>query len=258
MDRLRDESGWDSVSERGIQLLRRVPASPSCADLRRRVWAGVQEILVGSAEAPHYARLKALALGIVVVASAATAGAAIGRRWIAPRIDWSTTPLAAARTEMQPRHHRGAIRRIADAWEPSELAAPLSPVAAEAVAAPPVADVRAPSRPARHGGVPAAEGHTGEARSEVLDALVALRRDHDADRAAGLLDRYLGANRHGSLREEALVLDIEAADTRADAAGARRLARLYLVEFPAGRFGQFAGQHLTAPAAGGATLLPRD
>jgi hypothetical protein len=215
----------------------------------------VQEILVGTSEAPHYARLKALALGIVVVASAATAGAAIGGRWIAPRLGRSTAPVVMVPTEMQPHHRRAAIRRIADAWEPSELAAPPSPVAAEAVAAPPVADVRAPSRPARHGGVPAAEG-----RTEVLDALVALRRDHDADRAAGLLDRYLGANRHGALREEALVLAIEAADTRADAAGARRLSRLYLVEFPTGRFGQFAGQHLTAPAAaaGGATHLPHN
>ena len=257
MDRLRDESGWDSVSERGIELLRRVPASPSRPDLRRRVWAGVQEILVGTSEAPHHARLKALALGIVVVASAATAGAAIGGRWIAPRIGRSTAPVAAARTDAQPHHRRGAVRRIADAWEPSEVAAPLSPVAAEVVAAPPAADVRAPSRSARHGGVPAAEGHAAEGRTEVLDALVALRRDRDAERAAGLLNRYLGANRHGALREEALVLAIEASDTRSDVAGARRLARLYLLEFPTGRFGQFAGQHLP-PDAGGVTPLPRN
>jgi hypothetical protein len=254
MDRLRDEAGWDAVSERGIELLRRVPASPSRPDLRRRVWAGLQEIFVSAAVAPHHARLKALALGIVVVASAASAGAAIGGRWIAPRIDRAVAPLAAARTDVQPHRHRTAIRRIADAWEPAEAAAPVAaePTAAEPVMAAPGADLRAPSqlaqlaRPARHGAVQAPEG-----RTEVLDALVALRRDHDAERAAGLLDRYLVANRHGALREEALVLAIEAADTRGDGVGARRMARLYLFEFPTGRFGQFAGQHLSPPATDG-------
>jgi hypothetical protein len=248
MDRLRDESGWDSVSERGIELLRRVPAAPGRPDLRRRVWAGVQEVLVGTEAVPHHARLKAFALGIVVVASAATAGAAIGGRWIAPRIDRPTVPVAAARADVQPHHRKAAVRRIADAWEPSDVAAPFSPVAVEPAAAPPVADVRASSRPARR-----TWGAAGEGRTEVLDALVALRRDHDADRAAGLLDHYLGANRHGALREEALVLAIEAADTRGDGTGARHLARIYLVEFPAGRFGRFAGQHLTADAAASPT-----
>ncbi|HEY6478044.1 MAG TPA: hypothetical protein VI456_15810, partial [Polyangia bacterium] len=243
MNRLRDESGWDSVSERGIELLRRVPDSSSRLDLKRRVWAGVQEICVNAAVEPRHARVKAFALGIAVVASAATAGAAIGGRWIAPRIDRTIVADATPRAEAQPRHHRGAIRRVAEAWEPSEIEAP-APLTSERVAAPSVTDLHAQSRPVRHVATPVVEG-----RTEVLDALVALRRDHDADRAAELLDRYLGANRHGALREEALALAIEAADTRADATDARRLARLYLAEFPSGRFGQFAGQHLGARAA---------
>jgi hypothetical protein len=253
MNRLRDESGWDSVSERGIEVLRRVPASPGRPDLKRRVWAGLQEMATDAMVAPHHARLKALALGIVVVATAATAGAAIGRRWIAPRIEGASAVAAPPRAEVQARHHRGGIRRIADAWEPSEVPAPFSPVAVDPIVAPPVSDVRAPSHPVRRGGAPVVEG-----RTEVLDALVALRRDHDADRAASLLDRYLGANRHGALREEALALAIEAADTRGDQTGARRLARLYQIEFPAGRFGRFAQQHLSLPPAVGATPPPKN
>jgi hypothetical protein len=234
MNRLRDESGWDALSERGIALLRRVPASSSRSDLKRRVWAGLQEISAGDAFEPHHARLKGLALGVVVIASAATAGAAIGGRWIAPRMDRATIADAAARADAKPRHHRAAVRRVAEAAEPPAIAP-----SAEALAEPlPATEARAPSRLAHHS-VPAAD-----ARTEVLDALVALRRDHDADRAAGLLDRYLGANRHGALREEALALAIEAADSRGNAAEARRLARVYLVDFPSGRFGQFAGQHL--------------
>jgi hypothetical protein len=246
MNRLRDESGWDSLSERGIELLRRVPASYSRWDLKRRVWAEVQEICVNASVEPHHARVKAFALGIVVVASAATAGAAIGGRWIAPRVDRPFVSAATTPAEAQPHRHKGkgTVRRIADAWEPSELAATAPATAAEPVAASSVTEMRAPTRAARHAGTPVAEG-----RTEVLDALVALRRDHDADRAAGLLDRYLGANRHGALREEALVLAIEAADTRGDVTGGRRLAGLYLVEFPTGRFGQFAGQHLGPSAA---------
>jgi hypothetical protein len=246
MNRLRDESGWDSLSERGIELLCRVPASSSRSDLKRRVWAELQEISAGDAIEPRHARLKAFALGIAVVASAATAGAAIGGRWIAPRIDRTIAAAAAARTDVTPRHHRGAIRRVADAREATPIETP--PIEAPAETPAPEAaatDLRASPRPARHSGAPAVE-----ARTEVLDALVALRRGHDADRAAALLDRYLGANRHGALREEALALAIEAADARGDAGGSRRLSRLYLREFPGGRFGEFAGQHVGAHAVG--------
>ena len=77
----------------------------------------------------------------------------------------------------------------------------------------------------------------------MLDALVALRREHDPVRAGTLLTRYLAAHPHGALREEALVLAIEAADARNDAAGAHQLARTYQAEFPAGRFLTFARSH---------------
>jgi hypothetical protein len=80
-------------------------------------------------------------------------------------------------------------------------------------------------------------------RTEVLDALVALRREHDPFRAGGLLARYLSAHPHGALREEALVLAIEAADARGDRAVGEQLAHAYQGEFPAGRFLAFARSH---------------
>jgi hypothetical protein len=81
-------------------------------------------------------------------------------------------------------------------------------------------------------------------RTEVLDALVALRRAHDPLRAGTMLTRYLSAHPRGALREEALVLAIEAADARGDRAAAEQLARTYQGEFPAGRFLAFARSHV--------------
>ena len=80
-------------------------------------------------------------------------------------------------------------------------------------------------------------------RTEVLDALVALRREHDPVRAGTLLARYLSAHPRGALREEALVLAIEAADARGDRAIGEQLAHAYQGEFPAGRFLAFARSH---------------
>jgi hypothetical protein len=84
----------------------------------------------------------------------------------------------------------------------------------------------------------------------VFDALVALRRDHDAAQATRLLDAYLAENRHGGLREEALALAIEAGDAEHDAARARLFAGAYLHEFPGGRFTPFARRHLAGALDG--------
>ena len=83
-------------------------------------------------------------------------------------------------------------------------------------------------------------------RTQVLDALVALRRDRDGVRAGMLLDEYLSGFPRGVLREEALVLAIEAAAARGDGAAARRLASSYQAAYPGGRFSAFAGRHAGA------------
>jgi hypothetical protein len=231
MNRLRDEAGSDPISERGIAILRGTPATTSPPELKRRVWASLQRGPVTSSIGLRPLGVKAVALGIATVAIAATAGAAIGGRWITSLGDRPTTP-AAARAP-RPQHWRGtAARRIASAREATEIEQPLT-IAAQAAGR---TTTPAPSRKV----APA----TQAGRAEVLDALIALRRDHDAERAAGLLDRYLTANRRGALREEALVLAIEAADARHDQVHARGFARAYQVEFPAGRFVSFAHHHL--------------
>src|SRR5215831_12451846 len=83
-------------------------------------------------------------------------------------------------------------------------------------------------------------------RTQVLDAMIALRHDHDAARAGRLLDHYLVTHPHGALREEALALAIEAATARNDGATAHRLAASYLDGYPRGRFRDFARDTLSA------------
>jgi hypothetical protein len=75
--------------------------------------------------------------------------------------------------------------------------------------------------------------------SAVVDAVEALRKQHDPDRAAKLLAGYLAAHPKGALAEEALALSIEAATARHDPA-APAFARRYLRDYPTGRFRQTA------------------
>ena len=77
-------------------------------------------------------------------------------------------------------------------------------------------------------------------RTQVLDAMIALRRDHDPVSAGAMLQHYLTSHPNGALREEALVLAIEAARARGDLALARGLAREYQGSYPNGRFRRYA------------------
>jgi hypothetical protein len=106
---------------------------------------------------------------------------------------------------------------------------------------PPASPAHVALRPPRT--VPLAAETTRE-RAQVWEALVALRRDHDPNRAAALLNHELEANPHGILRQEAFVLAIEAADARGDRRGAEGFARAYQREFPSGRFKQLAQRYL--------------
>ncbi len=84
----------------------------------------------------------------------------------------------------------------------------------------------------------------GEDPTRVAEALRALRKQGDPERAQSLLSEYMKANPHGALSEEALALSIEAAHTRHDPA-AKRYARRYLARYPAGRHAALARRVLT-------------
>jgi hypothetical protein len=170
---------------------------------------------------------------------AGTAGAVIARRWITPvRDDGAAIPPPPV-----------VVGRPAKA-------SPIRPadIAGETAEADGVANGRkdegpgpkpaARSAPKRALAAAPSAAAVARERSEVLDALIALRREHDPVRAGTLLARYLAAHPHGTLREEALVLAIEAADGRGDRAAGAALARAYQGEYPAGRFLAFARSHL--------------
>jgi hypothetical protein len=237
MKRLRDMEGDEPLFRRGVEVLRGTPPTGEMADVKQRVWRSIQR---GPGPAPTRRRLPILlprlALVAIVALGAGTAGAVIAHRW-----QRSTAP---------------AGDRVASSPPRSMLPAPrpekASPIPAVAEAAPVVADAAAasprPRPPARSAlkklaSLPPSAASVARERTEVLDALVALRREHDPVRAGTLLARYLSAHPNGALREEALVLAIEAADARGDQAGGAQLAHAYQTEFPAGRFLPFARSH---------------
>jgi hypothetical protein len=242
MNRLRDYEINDSASERGFELLRGTPATASMPELKRRVWTSLERARMRAPSGYRMSGVKALAMGVTIVSLAGTAGAVITGRWIVPALDRS----AALSQPPGARLERSrATRRIASmkpreaALEPSVASAPVQPAPAASRSTEVIG--RSVRRPA-----PKASAAGAAERTQVLDALVALRRDHDAFRAGELLDTYLSTHRRGALREEALALAVEAADARGDRGSAQRLARTYQIEFPEGRFRDFARSHVTS------------
>jgi hypothetical protein len=250
MNRLRDESGLDPISEKGIGMLRSVRPTACSPLLKRRVWAALQESSIASPARQRSSMLRVLVVGVGLVAFTATAAATIGGRRIATRIERFFGPLGGA---TQPRSERvkpvrvvAEVERAPDVQAISEARVSETPAKADdgrlplaAALAPTPA--RAALRPAR--AVPVA-AETSRERAQVWEALVALRRDHDPNRAAALLTHELEANPRGVLRQEAFVLSIEAADARGDRRGAESFARAYQREFPSGRFRQLAQRYL--------------
>ena len=248
MNRLRDGAGGDRAAEPEIELLRGTPATRPSSEARRRVWNALQEQPERRAAGAFGMPIVRLAVvGLTLTALAGTVGAVMVKGgWIAPlfrRAAPAPAPDRSPSTDGLGPRRRAAATRISEPVVPPPAVsepAPAPPAGIAAAAARAVVGTRA--RPAaRTSPAPMVTG--AQARAEVLDALVALRRDHEPARAGALLDRYLTTHARGALREEALALAIEAADARADHAGARRLALAYLAEYPRGRFRQFAQSH---------------
>jgi len=186
------------------------------ARARERRWAGAALLR------------PALAGALLLVAGAGVAGATVGRGWLARGWhEWIARPVAVTPVSIAP-VRRSPARPIVAALPPeSVLEAPAIPAP---VARPAPARVAAHSRPPR-----------GEDPSALVEAVRALRSEHDAQRAARLLDAYLRAYPHGALAEEALALQIEAA-ANLKSPRAAAFARQYLRDYPDGRFRQAAQQ----------------
>ena len=225
MNRLREESGLDPISEKGIEMLRSVRPTASSPLLKRRVWAALQESTIALPARQRSSMLRVVVVGVGLVAFTATAAATIGGRRIVARIEKFLGPRIDVGVCAAPRAERTKpVRVVAEAAKaPEEMlpesAAPEVSVEADSHAlvagSPPVPPARGAVRPSRT--VPLAAETTRE-RAQVWEALVALRRDHDPNHAAALLNHELEANPHGVLRQEALVLAIEAADARGKSA----------------------------------------
>jgi hypothetical protein len=234
MNRLRDDVGGDPVSERGIELLRGTAPTPRNPELKRRVWTSLQRSQTRTGLAARTPVVRVLAFAMSTILVAGTAGAVITTRWIAPAIERAAAPSVMERPAAPRPAKPRALHKLADN---SAVGAILEETPAPA----PVVRPRAKAKSVAV--VPRPAGTTSQERTQVLDALVALRRDHDPQRAGVLLERYLADHPRGALREEALILATEAADARGDHAQAQRFARSYQSEYPRGRFQQFAAQH---------------
>lgn len=184
-------------------------------------------------------------IGVLLVAGV-TAAATFGHGWIARglRTFRSAGPVETLATAPVYRPHR----RAAEPARPRGL----DPSEAEPEAAPARSPAPAPATPAtRSVPRPALRSHPGriqdQDRSEdpslVVDAIRALRTDHDARRAATLLAQYLKTYPRGALSEEAVALSIEAA-AASRSPSATTFATEYLREYPHGRFRRTAEQAL--------------
>jgi hypothetical protein len=232
MERLRDSklAGGSPEAELAatIGAMQPIDASPArqkrilaaVTGRRRPAWSGA-------------ALLRPAVTGaVLLVAGAAAAGATVGRGWLAREWDAlvakpvAVTPVAAASPRRSPPPPVASAPLPEPAPAPPEIAAPVARPAPTRVAARP--------RPPR-----------AEDPSALVDAVRALRSEHDPQRAARLLDAYLRAYPRGALAEEALALQIEAA-ANLKSPRAAAFARQYLRAYPGGRFQQAARQALEA------------
>ena len=277
MNRLRDDAGEDPTSREEIERLRRTPPTPPMPEMKRRVWIALQQQsgahpLGGASRFLGRPGIRVFVMASTVVALAGTAGAMIGQRWIAPmlrHVDRPSNGNVVRWRDARSRTPAGlAGTRAREAAPSASPAAPTEPPFSDPVAVPPrlvppsgtttlrrsqaLPGERAAVRNAARRATPSTR-----ARTEVLEALVALRRQHDPVRAGALLDRYLARRERGALREEALVLAIEAADARGDHLVAQGFARTYEDEYPRGRFRQFSHSHTEAAGASPVSPTPR-
>jgi hypothetical protein len=238
MKRLRDQvSSPDPVVAHAAALVAAVrPLDPS--QIRRRP-------LPGEARARPVNLHLRLAFVLALILASAVAGAATrpGARWLRSVASWArpSGPSSPAPRVLAQR----ARESVADnaSHSPAPPSADVLPVVPAATTSPAPAPlpVGAAPRSVR------AAAATADESALVVDAVRALRRDHDARRAGELAEEVLQRYPRGMQREEAMDVAMEAAIAYGDAAAARRWAERYLESFGAGRFADRARDVLAAP-----------
>jgi hypothetical protein len=168
---------------------------------------------------------------LLLLAGAGVAGATVGRGWLARGWQELTQQPVAVTPSIEPPPRRSPAAPVVSVARPEAIASAAAPEAAPPAPRPPRV---ARTRPAR-----------AEDPTALVEAVRALRSEHDPQRAARLLDAYLRAYPHGALAEEALALQIEAA-ANLKSPRAAVFARQYLRAYPNGRFRQAAQQAQTA------------
>jgi hypothetical protein len=233
-----DAEGGDGVW--AVNLLRSATPHRVPAGRKQRVKLNLGH----SAPNPAPRFLRPAIVGGILIGCGAFASAALGHwpgwiaraydRWVTPAPPAEVAPAAASSRHLHAERTAEAPRPTAPALE---LAAAEPPPALAPLAAPAPAREPSPAR-AHHAPVSAA---AGEDPSAVLEAMRALRLDHDPVRARVLLGRYLERHPGGALAEEALAMSIEAAVAHHDPDAAALGAR-YLRLYPNGPFHTLAGQ----------------
>jgi hypothetical protein len=244
MKRLNEQaSSPDPVTARAAALITAMPPLDG-GRLRRRPL---------SCEAPQHTRNLRLRMGIALAVSLGTAVAGAGTL---QRTEWFRE-IAAPRVASSP-----SPSRVFPAARPSpsvgSVAPPASsplllPEAIEAVEPPPPAAgppgargaMPVPARAARKE-APRDKAAAEDESALMIDAVRALRHDHDPSRAKALAEDVLQRYPHGAQVEEAMAVATQAALEAGDLTEARRSAERYLETFRAGRFADRARRVLAA------------
>jgi hypothetical protein len=239
MQRLRERAGPTCpVEARAIELLRAAEpfqAPPGCKSrVRARLLEQRLTRPVGVLGAAPVFALVLLVAG---------ASAAFGRQWIMASYR-AFTERAVRSVSPAPSVAPESRMRVKTSGPQNEVAKAAS---SGASALPVPASAPASSVPQARGEVSRPKTRASEPDWLVFDAMRALRREGQPERASMLLDDYLRRHPGGALAEEALALSIEAATMRGDPR-ARALADRYLARYPTGRFRRVA-EHARARTA---------
>ncbi len=184
---------------------------------------------------------------VLVKVLGATRGARIVRwpRLVTAAVILTATAAAAATGGFSRGYEAlfGSSAEEAPASSPSVESAATPPVEPaprfepEPVVATPAPEPDAPLQPAPKERVRATSkpSENPEDAAAVLDAIRALRKERDPERAERLLGEYMKSNPNGVLSEDALALSIEAAAAKRDPRAAD-YARRYLARYPQGKY----------------------